>query len=129
MSPNDFIIDKLNQLVELFPDVMVRYKRDVENKTNIVEVLPLNIYENVEAYLEFESIFESEFETYFNDESIMFISEGSLTEIKNADLEIKPGRYSQKFAPNDCILLYDFINTGYSSDNFVFFENNYALAA
>jgi len=51
-------------------------------------VQPSSIFKSDEDYINFEIELESEFEEKFPDENILFISEGSLTEIVNPNFKL-----------------------------------------
>ena len=77
---------------------------------------------------EVEDEFEEEFEKLFPSEEIIFISEGSLTEIKNPEHEIGYGLVSLDVELDDNFEPI-FITSGYNLTCVEVAENNYALAA
>jgi len=86
MTAQDFILKRLNRIVSLFSDIRFRYEvRSVNN--HIIEVTPLSIYNDNEDYLKAEADFENEFEYLFPDDQILFVSEDSLTQIRNVQFE------------------------------------------
>jgi len=86
MSAKEFLTDKLKKMSLKFKDIKIRYEYRKSTMSHIVEVIPLLIFNNDEEYMRVEFELEEEFENLFPDEDIVFVSEDSLTEIKNPDL-------------------------------------------
>ena len=119
-TAKEFLIDNLNRLSELFSEIHIRY--EIRNNKHIIEIVPVFVFENDENYLKAEVVLEKQFEQLFPDEEIVFISEDSLTQIKNAEYEF--GKNQMSFDAG--VLIPDIID-GYSA---VYTgEINYALAA
>ncbi len=125
MKAKEFVEGKLKELASKFKEVIIRYEYRANTQSHLVEVVPLSFFEGNEAYLIEEAKLENEFETIFPMENIVFISEGSLTEIKKIDLEIGPR-----------IITFDYIKStiefeveGYSEAVEPQECENYALAA
>ncbi len=121
-TAKEFLIDNLNWLSELFPEIHIRY--EIRNNNHIIEVVPVSVFENDENYLKAEILLEKQFEQFFPDEEIIFISEDSLTRIKNAEYEF--GKNQISFDPG--ILEISIISNGYNEE-FTGSETNLALAA
>lgn len=88
MKAKDFIEKKLRQLALTYIGIQIRYEYRVNSKSHIIEIIPLSFFEGNENYFIEEGLIEDEFEKMFPEENIVFISEGSLTEIKDADLKL-----------------------------------------
>lgn len=121
----DFIIERLKQLSEKFIGIKLRYEFRRSTQSHLVEILPLDIFEEDELYLDEEIKLEAEFEKLYPSESIVFISEGSLTEIRNPEFEIGYSNFEFDI---------DIPTTSFSVDAYsVVVDNtgcqNYALAA
>ncbi len=87
MKAKEYIINKLTELSTLFTDIRIRYEFRINTNSHLIEVTPLCFYESNQDYLIAESNIEDEFESLFPSENVVFISENSLTEIKEAELE------------------------------------------
>lgn len=125
MKAKDFILEKLRKLSNKFSEIRIRYEFRHSTLSHIVEIIPRSIFEEDEVYLQEEENLETEFEEFFPLENIIFISEGSLTEIKDAELElgmsiISFDNYSSVFEFEIDELKESIMTAG---------ENNFALAA
>jgi hypothetical protein len=125
MKAKDFIEEKLRLLASKFKEVHIRYEYRTNTRSHLVEIIPLRFFEENESYFEEEANIEDEFEKLYPEENIIFISEGSLTEIKNADLELGYEKFS--FDYNSFII--NFEVDGYSEEVENQSFENYALAA
>ncbi|SFD92400.1 hypothetical protein [Thermophagus xiamenensis] len=88
MNPKEFIKKRLQFLASKFSEAKIRYEYRENTHSHIIEIIPLNLYENNEDYLLEETRIEDEFEELFPTENIIFISENSLTEIKSPEFEL-----------------------------------------
>ncbi len=84
-SAKDFLIDNLNRISVLFPEVNIRYEHRSNTNSHIIEVIPLLVFDNNDEYIRAEINLEESFEEQFSNEDIVFISEDSLTTINNAE--------------------------------------------
>ncbi|MEH0007403.1 MAG: hypothetical protein V6Z82_01605, partial [Flavobacteriales bacterium] len=91
MTAREFIAEKLRELHAKFPQIQIRYEYRMSTQSHLIEVMPLHFFENDEAYAHEEEKIRDEFESLFLPEDILFISEGFLTEIEYADLELGYG--------------------------------------
>ena len=122
-TAKEFLIDNLNRLSELFSEIHIRYEYRKNTNSHIIEVIPLSVFYKNKDYIKAEIWLEKQFENLFPDEDIVFISENSLTQIKNAEYEF--GNNQMSF---DVGILIP--NTVDSNINEEFAgETNYALAA
>jgi len=125
MTATDYIEEKLRVLASKFTDIKIRYEHRSNTGSHLIEIVPLSFFEGNGSYLEEETKIEDEFELLFPSENIVFVSEGSLTVIKRADLELGYDKIS--FDNNTLII--DFEVTGYSGYLEIIGITNYALAA
>ena len=88
MKAKKFLEKKLKELASKFEEVKIRYEYRANTQSHIIEIIPLVFFQENEIYLIEEANIESEFEARYPMENIIFISEGSLTEINNADIEL-----------------------------------------
>jgi len=82
-SSRDYIIKQLNELYKTFSGIKVRYEyRDYLN-THLIEILPLETFENNHNFISKEMEIQDEFERLYGcNEEILFISSDSLNEIR-----------------------------------------------
>jgi len=88
MKSKEFIKNKLNYLQSIFNDVKIRYEYRANTYSHIIEIIPLSFFEKNEEYMIVESEIEDEFESKYPNENILFISEGSLSEIYNPEYKL-----------------------------------------
>lgn len=81
MESKQYIENKLTEIVDLFPELTFRYQYNQRNQTHIVETKPLEAYKNNGAYIKAESDLMFEFENRFLTETILFVSDESLTHV------------------------------------------------
>ncbi len=125
MKAKDFIVEKLRKLSKSFPEIRIRYEFRISTQSHIIEIIPLTIFDEDVVYLQEETDFENEFEKLFPTENIVFISEGSLTEIKDAELEL--GLNIINF--DSCPSVFEFEIEDFKEEVMTGGENNFALAA
>jgi hypothetical protein len=89
MTPNEFIISKLQSFIHDFPETRVRYEHDKLSDTHFVEVVPNEVYYLSERYIAWESKMFDEFVDQFPHENIGFISDDALVGLENIDFELK----------------------------------------
>lgn len=90
----EFLKSALRKLFLELDNVEISYEYRISSNTHIVEVKPNSVFRNCETYIEKEIELENAFYNNFPDESILFISEESLTQIKSPDLVL---RYKLKY--------------------------------
>ena len=124
MDSKTFIKNKLNQISEIFPELTFRYQLDINNQTHIVEVKTLEAYQSNNDYVQLEADFMFDFENRFFPETILFVSEDSLTKITEPeyiiqkDLFVNPPLKANYFFALDMEELFCVVT-----------EDNYSLAA
>jgi hypothetical protein len=84
-TSREFLKYELTKLKEYFPLINLRYQFDKNDKTHIIEIMPLEYFEKNESYIEKEADLSYRFEQIFQNESIMFVSGNSLTKINNPE--------------------------------------------
>jgi len=89
MDSKIYIKNKLNEISEIFPELIFRYQFDKNSLTHIIEVKPLESYQSNEAYVQCEADFMFDFENEFFPETILFVSEDSLTQITEPEFTIR----------------------------------------
>ena len=89
MTPNAFIISKLQSFIYDFPQTCVRYEHDKLSDTHFVEVVPNEVYYLNDKYIEWESNMFDEFVKRFPLENIGFISDDAIVGIDHVDFELK----------------------------------------
>lgn len=94
MSPKDFIITRLNELRNFFPELSFKYKFNQHTSTHIIDVRPIECFSTNKDYIKYEADLSYEFDNLFYPETILSISEGSLTEIKDPDFVFSANQFS-----------------------------------
>jgi len=89
MNTKDFIKKKIEEIVPKYSGIEIKYEQNQNTYTHTLEILPLSIFEDNSAYAEDELDFETEFETLFPEEKILFVSEGSLNRVNSPEFSIK----------------------------------------
>lgn len=97
MNPKDFIIRRLNELRNFFPELSFKYKFNQHTSTHIIDVRPLECFSSNQDYIKSEADFSYEFDNLFYPETILFISKDSLTEIKDPDFVFSANQFSEDF--------------------------------
>jgi hypothetical protein len=100
MNNIEFIKAKLNHLFAKFPYLTIRYQYAAKDQVHIIEVLPLSEFENNSKYQAEEAELTYEFDNTFFPESLLFVSENSLTKITEPGFEHKPNKVSASFPTN-----------------------------
>ena len=86
MQAKNFIHSELNSFIKRFSATRVRYEYDALSQVHFVEISPLVLYNSDNDYIRWEEDVYNRFAEAFPSECICFISENSLTEIKNPEL-------------------------------------------
>lgn len=82
-----YLKEKIDQIIQRFPDLKIRYEFRSTISTHLIEILPQNAFQSNQEYILFEMELENEFEILFGiKEDILFISEDSLNEIRKVDM-------------------------------------------
>ena len=125
MKAQEFVVERLMGLFSKYEEVKIRYEYRINTQSHIVEIMPSSFFEGNKGYLADDVVIEKEFEALYPMENLVFISEGSLTEIRNADLELGYDKITF-----ECIKhVVEYEVSGYSNEEEFFECNNYALAA
>nr|AOE10631.1 hypothetical protein [uncultured bacterium] len=88
MNSVNLITRELRSISKYIEGIEIRYEFDKVNLIHLVEVKPLDLFENNTAYLDKEIEIEDKFFKLFPKENLVFISEDSLCKINNPDLEL-----------------------------------------
>lgn len=96
MNPKDFIKTRLNELRNIFPELSFKYKFNPNTATHIVDVRPIEFYTKNLDYIKYEADFSFEFDSLYYPETILFVSEDSLTEISNPDFVFSANQFSEE---------------------------------
>ena len=81
MQSVEFIKDSLNEIRNLVPELIFKYKYNEFNNTHIVEVEPIECFEENLDYIKVEASLSIDFDKLFYPENLLFISENSLSKI------------------------------------------------
>lgn len=121
-----FLISNLKKIFLELENVEISYEFRASTSTHIVEVKPDSIYKTCEKYINREIELENSFYKFFPNETLLFISEDSLTQIKSPELVLK---YKMSYKISNLItpvLLDSILSKNQLSKAG---QNNYALAA
>jgi len=89
MKTKEYIRKKLNEISDIFPELIFRYQFNENTETHIIEVRPLETYQTNVDYIKCEAELMYDFENEFFPETILFVSEDSLTQITNPEFSIQ----------------------------------------
>lgn len=95
MNPKDFIKARLNELRNIFPELSFKYKFNPNTSTHIIDVRPLDCYKENPDYIKYEADFGFEFDNRFYPETVLFVSEDSLTQINNPEFVFNANQFSE----------------------------------
>lgn len=85
----DFLRGKLEELFKKFEGIKIRYEFRDYMSLHLIEILPLETFENNQDFVLEEIKIQDEFENFFGEtEEILFVSSDSLNEIKSAHFKL-----------------------------------------
>lgn len=124
MTSENFLINSLNRISSVFTNIRIRYEHRKDVMCHIIEVVPDSVFHEDLDYLKAESDLEADFESRFPDEEIIFITSGSLLEIKDVVREFGGNLMSFDLTKGNYVTILngydDFLNN---------LMDNFALAA
>ena len=83
MRAQEFIVEKLNSLINKFKTIKARYEYDIASKSHIIEITPNDIYHHDDTYIAWEHETMSEFLSLYKSENLCFISDDDIMGIEN----------------------------------------------
>ena len=89
MKTKEYIRKKLNEISDNFPELIFRYQFNENTETHIIEVKPFETYQTIGEYIKYEAELIYDFENEFFPETILFVSEDSLTQITDPEFSIQ----------------------------------------
>lgn len=87
INSKEFIVKQLDNMVSLFPFLKVKYEFEPIGMCHYIKVLPATDYHNNQEYIKFEMSLEDNFCSFYEEEDVCFLTEGSLFEITNPTYE------------------------------------------
>jgi len=96
MTSVEFIKQRLNELVNIFPTIKCAYEFDNFDNTHIVEVMPSEFYNNSQSFYQVSETINNEFIDKFPFEGLFFIDDTDLMPISNVIYEVKGRDYEVK---------------------------------
>lgn len=93
MTPKEFIISELNNIITNFPDVQCRYRYDQFCESHYVEITPVEEYKKSKALKTARINLLDGLFGHFPDESIVFFTDGDLIKMGDAEFSITGYRY------------------------------------
>ena len=118
MQAKDFIKSELNAFIERFPRTRVRYEYDKNALVHFVEVLPSEVYNSDNDYIQWEDDVYMRFVEAFPTESICFISDNALVGIENPELVLVGSEYVLATSFSDIEIKYEFSTHVVQSNSF-----------
>lgn len=112
MESKNYLKAKLGELHSKFSNLSIKYQYDPYTQNHIVEVKPLSEFETNDEYAKHESELSHEFDNKFFPESVMFVSEDSLSCVKYPELVLYP------------VLAKSFVNISYPTKHSFKFSNS-----
>jgi len=101
MTPKDFIINQITELVTIFPNLRVRYEDHHLSNTHFVEVVPNEVYRLNEEFQLWEETVVFQFIEKFPDQNLCFITDDAIVGIESVNYEVKGDLYDLLYAIND----------------------------
>jgi len=95
MKARDFIENRLQELIEKFPQMRVSYEFDILSNSHFIEVLPSEEFKTNSEYSKFETNLIVDFISTYPNEDIVFLTENDLIEVNNPSF-IKTGKLYNK---------------------------------
>lgn len=95
MTSKEFISKELENFIDQFPQVRVRYEFHEFSGAHFIEVLPCEVYSSNEEYISWESEMLDKFVELYPEEGICFISDDALVGIKNAEYTLRGKDYAR----------------------------------
>jgi len=89
MESKEYIRKRLNEISNIFPELVFRYQFNENAETHIVEVKPMETYQTNDEYIKYEADLMFNFENEFFPETILFVSDDSLTQITEPEFTIQ----------------------------------------
>jgi hypothetical protein len=89
MKSKEFLKNRLNEISNVFPELIFRYQFKENTETHIIEVKPLQTYQTNDDYIKCEAELLFDFENEFFPETILFVSEDSLTQLIEPEFTIR----------------------------------------
>ena len=133
MNSREYLKGELENLIKIFPQLKIKYQFDDFEKVHLIEVLPLCDFDNNEEYQNAEAEITFEFEKIFYPETVLFISEESLTKVTKPEYELNYSKLDNYILEELIISSEEFVSQ--TNFNFKHMEDysgdkyNYALAA
>jgi len=75
MTPKNFILNKIENLISQFPQLMIRYEHDESCDSHFIEVSPITEFESNQIYISVEREISIEFVNLFPFDILTFVSE------------------------------------------------------
>ena len=86
MEANNYLTQKLNDLIKTIPEIRIRYYFDRAFSNHIIEITPVEVYKNDLNYSEMEGEISNDFASEFPNQTIVFISKDDIISIDKPDI-------------------------------------------
>ncbi|WP_333696548.1 hypothetical protein [Flavobacterium sp.] len=97
MKVKDYIIEKINDLVSVFPSLKVSYQIDNYSNSNYIKVIPKKDFESNLEYQKFETELIIEFIEKYPFDEIVFVTDDCLIDIDKPIYEIEGSLFIQNY--------------------------------
>ncbi|MFZ4543421.1 MAG: hypothetical protein ACOYOA_05185 [Saprospiraceae bacterium] len=93
MNSREFLISKINQIIQQYPQLKAIYEYSVPYDLHLVEFFPADFHENCPELIREESHIIGEFIQLFEDEDVCFFSGDDMLVVENPTYEAKGKDY------------------------------------
>jgi hypothetical protein len=100
MTPKDFIIKSINDLVLEFPNTRARYENHQLSNTHFVEIVPNEVYSFDEDYQKREEEIVFQFIEKFPTQNLCFITDDAVVGLDKVEYETKGNLYDLIYSVN-----------------------------
>lgn len=125
MKSTNFLSLKLHTLLSMFKDLSLRYELKAGQMTHLIEVSPETLLDD-DNFINSRISLRDEFEHYFPNEELVFISSNSLVKIKNPR-DLFPEKKIHIGFKNNGLVTEPIFNINLNCN--IFDEDNFAAAA
>jgi phosphorylcholine metabolism protein LicD len=126
MNSTSYLNNELIRIFDKFQDAIIKYEFKASRNTHLIEVKPLDVYDS-ESFITQEIELMDNFLAKFPKETILFVSEESMSKVTNPLFIYQKSRLALCFKNNEIVTepLFDLTNQDFSLGG----EYNFFLAA
>lgn len=124
MTPKEYLKERLKSIFNSIKTINIKYQYCAEYDTHIVEVTPLNEFDNNNDYIAFERDLLFDFNELYFPSTLIFATEDSLNRVDNPEF-LLARRMKESFMVKDIENYYSILDLPELSCH----EDNFSLAA